>query len=42
MLGANAALRVRQGALEIEHGLAVDRVKLRVDIDDQAALRHSL
>ncbi len=35
VLGANAALRVRQGALEIEHGLAVDRVKLRVDIDDR-------
>ena len=35
VLGANAVLRVRQGALEIEHGLAVDRVKLRVDIDDR-------
>src|SRR5271166_5334991 len=35
VLGANAALRVRQGALEIEHGLALDRVKLRVDIDDR-------
>src|SRR5271155_2556260 len=36
VLGANAALRVRQGALEIEHGLAVERIKLRVDIDDPA------
>ena len=34
VLGANAALRVRQGALEIEHGPAAERVKLRVDIDD--------
>ncbi len=35
VLGANAALRVRQGGLEIEHGLAGDRVKERVDIDDR-------
>jgi CRISP-associated protein Cas1 len=34
VLGANAALRVRQGALEIEHGPAAERVKLRVDIDE--------
>jgi CRISP-associated protein Cas1 len=32
--GANAALRVRGGALEIEHGAAAERIKLRVDIDD--------
>jgi CRISP-associated protein Cas1 len=32
--GANAALRVRDGALEIEHGAAAERIKLRVDIDD--------
>ena len=32
--GANAALRVRGGALEIEHGAAAQRIKLRVDIDD--------
>jgi CRISP-associated protein Cas1 len=34
VLGANAALRVRQGGLEIEHGPAAERVKLKIDIDD--------
>jgi CRISP-associated protein Cas1 len=32
--GANAALRVRRGALEIEYGPAAERVKHRFDIDD--------
>lgn len=32
--GANAALRIRGGALEIEHGAAAERIKLRIDIDD--------
>ena len=36
MLGANAALRVRQGGLEIEHGPAAERVKLKIDIDDRS------
>ena len=35
VLGANAALRVRQGGLEIEHGPAAERVKLKIDIDDR-------
>ena len=34
MLGANAALRVRGGALDIAHGTAAERINLRVDIDD--------
>lgn len=34
VLGPDAALRVRQGALAIEHGEGKDRVKLKVDIDD--------
>ena len=34
VLGANAALRVRRGALEIEHGPAAGRLHLCVDIDD--------
>ena len=33
VLGAYAALRVRGGALEIEHGLHDDRVTIRIDID---------
>src|SRR5208282_4027963 len=36
VLGANAALRVRRGALEIEHGESVCRIKLCVDIDDRS------
>jgi CRISP-associated protein Cas1 len=36
VLGANAALRVRQGGLEIEHGPAAERVKLKIDIDDRS------
>ena len=35
VLGANAALRVRQGGLEIEHGPAAERVKFKIDIDDR-------
>src|SRR5271154_342767 len=38
VLGANAALRVKGGALEIEHGPAAERIKLRVDIDDAPPL----
>ena len=34
VLGPDAALRVRNGALDIEHGPAVERVRLKVDIDD--------
>jgi CRISPR/Cas system-associated endonuclease Cas1 len=34
VLGANAALRVRGGALDIDHGPAAERINLRVDIDD--------
>jgi hypothetical protein len=34
VLGANASMRVRRGALEIDHGPAVERVNLRIDIDD--------
>jgi hypothetical protein len=33
VLGAYAALRVRGGALEIEHGPHDDRVTIRIDID---------
>jgi CRISP-associated protein Cas1 len=36
VLGANAALRVRQGGLEVEHGPAAERVKLKIDIDDRS------
>ena len=34
VLGPDAALRVRQGALAIEHGEGSERVKMRLDIDD--------
>jgi CRISPR/Cas system-associated endonuclease Cas1 len=34
VLGANAALRVRSGALDIVHGPAAERVNLKIDIDD--------
>jgi CRISP-associated protein Cas1 len=34
VLGANAAMRVRGGALDIDHGPAAERINLRVDIDD--------
>jgi CRISPR/Cas system-associated endonuclease Cas1 len=34
VLGANAAMRVRRGALDIDHGPAAERVNLRFDIDD--------
>ncbi len=36
VLGPDAALRVRVGALDIEHGLAAERIKVRIDIDDAA------
>jgi hypothetical protein len=35
VLGAHAALRVRDGALEIEHGPYDDRVTMRIDIDTE-------
>jgi hypothetical protein len=35
VLGSNAALRVRGGALEIEHGPARERIKVKIDIDDR-------
>jgi CRISPR/Cas system-associated endonuclease Cas1 len=34
ILGSNAALRIRNGALDLEHGPAADRVKLKIDIDE--------
>jgi hypothetical protein len=34
VLGPDASLRVRQGALAIEHGEGKERVKLKLDIDD--------
>jgi hypothetical protein len=34
VLGPDAALRVRNGALDIEHGPAAERVKIKIDIDD--------
>jgi CRISPR/Cas system-associated endonuclease Cas1 len=34
VLGPDASLRVRQGALAIEHGEGTERVKLKLDIDD--------
>jgi CRISPR/Cas system-associated endonuclease Cas1 len=34
VLGSNAALRIRNGALDLEHGPTADRVKLKIDIDD--------
>ena len=34
VIGPNAALRVRGGALDIEHGPAAERSRVRLDIDD--------
>jgi CRISPR/Cas system-associated endonuclease Cas1 len=34
VLGPDAALRVRNGALDIEHGPVAERIRLKVDIDD--------
>jgi CRISP-associated protein Cas1 len=34
VLGANAALRVRGGALDIVHGPTAERINLKIDIDD--------
>jgi CRISP-associated protein Cas1 len=34
VLGSNAALRIRNGALDLEHGPAAHRVKLKIDIDE--------
>jgi CRISPR/Cas system-associated endonuclease Cas1 len=34
VLGSNAALRIRNGALDLEHGPAAERIKLKIDIDD--------
>ena len=36
VLGPDAALRVRSGALDIEHGNSAERLKLKIDIDDVA------
>jgi hypothetical protein len=36
VLGAYAALRVRGGALEIEHGPQGERVTIRIDVDAEA------
>lgn len=42
VLGANAALRVRGGALEIEHGLRAERETMRIDVDAQPKPRSIL
>jgi CRISP-associated protein Cas1 len=34
VLGANAALRVRGGALDVMHGPAAERINLKIDIDN--------
>jgi CRISPR/Cas system-associated endonuclease Cas1 len=34
VLGSNAALRIRNGALDLEHGPAAERIKLKIDIDE--------
>ena len=34
VIGPNAALRVRGGALDVEHGFKPDRVRVRIDIDE--------
>jgi CRISPR/Cas system-associated endonuclease Cas1 len=34
VVGSNAALRIRNGALDLEHGPAAKRIKLKIDIDD--------
>ncbi len=36
VLGPDAALRIRNGALDIEHGNSAERLKLKIDIDDVA------
>ena len=41
VLGAYAALRVRGGALEIEHGPQSDRQTIRVDVDADPSLIRS-
>ena len=33
VIGPNAALRVRGGALDVEHGFKPDRVRVRIDVD---------
>jgi CRISPR/Cas system-associated endonuclease Cas1 len=35
VLGSNAALRIRNGALDMEHGPAAERLKLKIDIDER-------
>jgi CRISPR/Cas system-associated endonuclease Cas1 len=34
ILASNASLRIRNGARDLEHGPAAERVKLKIDIDD--------
>jgi hypothetical protein len=34
VIGPNARLRVRGGALDVEHGSADERVRLRIDVDE--------
>src|SRR5208282_3818300 len=34
VIGPNAALRVRGGALDVEHGFKPDRERLRIDVDE--------
>ena len=34
VIGPDAALRVRSGALDVEHGSGKDRVHVRIDVDD--------
>ena len=35
MIGPDAALRVRGGALDVEHGSGKDRVRVRIDVDEE-------
>ena len=34
VIGPDAALRVRGGALDVEHGSGKDRVRVRIDVDE--------
>lgn len=34
VIGPDAALRVRGGALDVEHGSGKDRVRIRIDVDE--------
>jgi len=34
VLGSNAALRIRNGALDLEHGPSAERINFKIDIDE--------